>query len=72
MSHNSCVVHKIAGVLVFVGAINWGLVGLFDYNLADALLGSWPSVLRVVYVLVGLSGLAMLGCCKCKMCASAK
>lgn len=53
---------------MFVGAINWGLVGLFDYNLVNAILGGWAGVERVVYVLVGLAGLAMLGTHKCKMC----
>ncbi|MBI2484600.1 DUF378 domain-containing protein [Candidatus Uhrbacteria bacterium] len=63
-----CGVHKVSCVLVFVGAINWGLVGLFDYNLVNAILGGWAGVERVVYVLVGLAGLAMLGTHKCKMC----
>lgn len=42
--------------LVVVGAVNWGLVGLLDYNLVDSLLGSWPGVVKVVYVLVGAAG----------------
>ncbi|OGY18088.1 MAG: hypothetical protein A2784_02895 [Candidatus Chisholmbacteria bacterium RIFCSPHIGHO2_01_FULL_48_12] len=42
--------------LVVVGAINWGLVGFMDYNLVDSLLGSWPGVVRVVYLLVGAAG----------------
>ena len=44
-------------VLVIVGALNWGLVGLFGYNLVESLLGAWPLVVRVVYALVGLSAL---------------
>jgi uncharacterized protein len=43
--------------LVLVGAVNWGLVGLFDYNLVEELLGSMPMLVQVVYVLVGVSGL---------------
>lgn len=69
-SMHSCVVHKVAFVLLFVGGLNWGLVGALEWNLVDALLGSWPVVVRVVYVLVGLSALVSLtyGACKaCKM-----
>ena len=47
-------------VLVIVGAINWGLVGLFQFNLVNALFGSVPAVETVVYVLVGLAGLWMI------------
>jgi uncharacterized membrane protein YuzA (DUF378 family) len=47
-------------VLVVVGGLNWGLVGLLEYNLVESLLGAWPMVVRVVYVLVGLSALYML------------
>lgn len=42
--------------LVVVGAVNWGLVGLMDYNLVEGLLGSWPGVVRLVYLLVGAAG----------------
>lgn len=63
-----CVGHKIAWVLVWVGALNWGLVGFFDFNLVDYLLGNWPMVERVVYALVGLSAVFMLFCGSCKMC----
>ena len=46
----------VAAILVVVGAINWGLVGLFDFNLVSFLLGtSMPA--RIVYILVGLAGL---------------
>ena len=53
-------------VLVIVGALNWGLVGLgglmgnANWNVVWMLLGSWPVVLNLVYVLVGLSGLWLL------------
>jgi len=52
--------HMVAFPLVVVGALNWGLWGLFSYNLVEALLGSWPAVVRVVYILVGLSGVYLL------------
>jgi uncharacterized protein len=43
-------------ILVIIGAINWGLVGLFRYNLVEAIFGSFSTLSRIVYVLVGLSG----------------
>lgn len=63
-----CVVHQVAAALVIVGALNWGLVGIFDWNLVSALLGTWEWAERVVYILVGVSALAMLGTSYCKMC----
>lgn len=51
----------LARALVLIGAINWGLIGLFQFDLVAALFGgqaAWFS--RVIYTLVGISGLAML------------
>ncbi|OGH65036.1 MAG: hypothetical protein A2821_00965 [Candidatus Magasanikbacteria bacterium RIFCSPHIGHO2_01_FULL_41_23] len=67
-----CSVHKLACLLVLVGALNWGLVGFFQWNLVTTLLGSWPMVERAVYALVGLSAVAMLFCDSCKKCPSCK
>lgn len=50
----------LAMILVIVGAVNWGLVGAFNFNLVDVILGSWPTIVRIVYVVVGLSGLYVL------------
>lgn len=47
----------IATLLMVIGAINWGLVELFDWNLVAAIFGSWPAVEMIVYILVGLSGI---------------
>ena len=47
-------------VLVVVGGLNWGLVGLFKFDLVETVLGSVPIVQRVVYVLVGLAALYMI------------
>lgn len=54
----------IAVVLACVWAINWGLVGAFDFNLVNAILGSIPMLERIVYILVGLAGVYVLAC-KC-------
>jgi uncharacterized membrane protein YuzA (DUF378 family) len=63
-----CHGHKVSALLVLVGALNWGLVGAFNWNLVNALLGNWPVVERIVYILVGLSAIMMLCMAKCKMC----
>ena len=51
------VVDKIALVLIIIGAINWGLIGLFNFNLVDSIFGSMSVVSRIIYALVGISGL---------------
>ena len=45
--------------LVVVGAINWGLVGLFDWNLVEEIFGTGTAT-DVIYVIVGVAGLLML------------
>lgn len=49
--------HKTVYLLVFVGALNWGLVGLFGFNLVSALFGFSPMLENLVYILVGVSAL---------------
>jgi uncharacterized membrane protein YuzA (DUF378 family) len=48
------VLHMVAYLLLFVGGINWGLVGLFQFNLVGKLLGPL-GLERVAYILVGLA-----------------
>jgi uncharacterized membrane protein YuzA (DUF378 family) len=48
-------------VLVIVGAVNWGLVGLFQFDLVAALFGSASALSRLVYSLVGLAGIVLAG-----------
>jgi uncharacterized membrane protein YuzA (DUF378 family) len=48
---------RIALALVIVGAINWGLVGLFQFDLIATLFGATSIVARIIYVVVGISGL---------------
>lgn len=68
MMHKSCSAHGVAWALVMIGALNWGLVGLFQFNLVEAIFGGWPAVVRVIYVLVGLSAVFMFFGKKCKAC----
>ncbi len=50
----------IALVLVIVGGLNWGLVGLFNFDLVEAILGSIPVLQKIVYILVGLAAIYMI------------
>jgi len=47
----------IALILVVVGALNWGLVGFFGWNLVSAIFGDMSALSRVVYALVGLAAI---------------
>lgn len=62
--------HMVTFTLVIVGALNWGLVGLFQFNLVTTIVGAWPWLERLIYVLVGLSGLYLIFThgSDCKMC----
>lgn len=42
-------------ILIIIGALNWGLLGIFDFNLVEAILGGFPTFVRIVYTLVGFS-----------------
>ncbi|MBD3354666.1 DUF378 domain-containing protein [Candidatus Woesearchaeota archaeon] len=50
----------IAIVLVIIGGLNWGLVGLFNFDLVDAVLGAVAWLAKLVYILVGLSAVYMI------------
>ena len=53
----------IALVLVIVGGLNWGLVGLFNFDLVQTIFGSIGWLATTVYVLVGLSALYLIYWC---------
>ena len=50
-------IQKICLVITIIGAINWGLIGLLDFNLVETLFGVESIVPRIIYSLVGLTGL---------------
>lgn len=52
---------KVALVFTIIGALNWGLVGIFDFNLVTTLFGDMTMLTRIVYVIVALAGLINLG-----------
>lgn len=74
------ILNFIARVLVIIGALNWGSIGVFNFNFVSFILG-WPAtttymgVERIIYIIVGLAGLYAIKflcthcCCKhCKNC----
>ena len=48
---------KVSLALIIIGAINWGLIGLFDFNLVATLFGVDNVITKVVYALVGIAGI---------------
>ena len=50
-------INCIALTLVIIGALNWLLVGLFEFNLVDAIFGSLSVLARIIYTIVGIAGL---------------
>ena len=71
-----CAVCKVVGVLVAIGAINWGLVGVVNIDLVARVLGSMTTGARVVYTLIGVAGLlklvSLVKACPCQGAASQK
>lgn len=51
------IIDTIALILVIIGAINWGLIGLFNFNLVDTIFGTMSIISRIIYSLVGIAGL---------------
>ena len=51
------VIDKIALALIVIGAINWGLIAIFNFDLVAAIFGDMTVLSRIIYGLVGVSGL---------------
>ncbi|MCI8965137.1 MAG: DUF378 domain-containing protein [Clostridia bacterium] len=51
------IIDKIALVLIIIGAINWGLIGFFEFDLVKTIFGDMSTLSRIIYGLVGISGL---------------
>ncbi len=73
-----CLPSLIGKILLIVGGLNWGVVGvgllmskgLDEWNVVHMLVGSWPVVEGVVYVLVGVAAVMKIFGCRCKKCMS--
>lgn len=57
VSNTSRTLDVVSIILLIVGGLNWGLVGLFRFDLVAALFGTDSALSRVVYVLVGIAAL---------------
>ncbi len=55
------VLYYIALTLVIIGAINWLLIGLFNFDLVATIFGTMSVMSRIIYVLVGIAGLISIG-----------
>lgn len=51
------VLNYIALIVSVVGCVNWGLIGLFDFNLVSFLFGTGSLITRAIYILVGICGI---------------
>ena len=71
---HGCTPALIGKVLLIIGGINWGLVGISllvgggNWNVVNLLLGGWPVVEGIVYVLVGIAAVMKIFGCRCKKC----
>jgi uncharacterized membrane protein YuzA (DUF378 family) len=52
---------KIALIFTIIGAINWGLIGLFDVNLVTMIFGVGTILTKLVYIIVGIAGIINIG-----------
>ena len=57
---NNKVLDCIALTITIIGAVNWGLIGFFDFNLVATIFGSMSWLSRIIYALVGISGLYLI------------
>ena len=54
------IIDKLSFIFVLVGALNWGLLGLLNFNLVSFIFGSVPFLARAIYILVGLSAVNII------------
>lgn len=64
------ILHYVAVALLVIGGVNWGLIGLLNYNLVTAVFGAMPGLEQIVYILVGVSAVyvAATHFTDCKIC----
>jgi uncharacterized membrane protein YuzA (DUF378 family) len=54
------VIDWVALLLVVIGGLNWGLVGLFNFNLVATIFGDMTMITKIIYIVVGLAALYTL------------
>jgi len=52
---------KVCLVFTIIGAIVWGIIGLFDVNIVDSLFGAGSIISKIIYIIVGITGLINIG-----------
>ena len=66
---NNCIVCKLATLLAGLGALNWGLLALFQMDLVAQIFGGMTTASKIVYVVIGVAGLmklvSLVVCCPC-------
>lgn len=67
-----CFVHLATGILLVVGALNWGVIGAFDWNFIEAVFGKWPVLVQVFYVFFGMAAVIEIVPFKCSLCFRGK
>lgn len=65
-------IQKIALTFTIIGALNWGFIGFFDFNLVESLFSSTSAITRIIYALVGICGLINLGLLFSRICSDEK
>ncbi len=55
MTKKFCFLYYIALILIIIGGLNWGLVGLFNFNLVTAIFGDMTLLARLIYIVVGVA-----------------
>jgi len=53
-------IDKLSFIFVLIGALNWGLLGLLNFNLVSVIFGGIPFLARIIYILVGLSAVNII------------
>ncbi len=53
--------YKITLLFTVIGAINWGLIGFFDFNLVESLFSQSSTICAIIYSIVGICGLINIG-----------
>ncbi len=59
---NSHIVELVAAILLVIGGLNWGLVGLFKFDLVSSIFGEMSMLTRAIFVLVGLAAVWRIVC----------
>ncbi len=71
MLKKGCLICKVVGIFAIIGCLNWGSIGLTGNNFVEGIFGAGSGITKVIYILVGVSGIGLAAsflnlCKKCK------